>query len=182
MRSIAVLICCLLSSCLAWADDSPLTQVADGLSKIAAQMTPVATVLQDGRAVTMSYKTRTFMVHNTDKLGRHSEKAHETVGPETDGLIVEITLQDGRYDGAAKIPQTLRRPYWYTFVNAYPIAEGKQHLHVNISYDSKTDRETITKIQMMLDAMVDDAPDNAEETPGAHNKRMQGTGEELAVP
>jgi hypothetical protein len=175
MKLVAVLCCCFLASGIARADESLLSQVADGLAKQTEEMSIVPLIAQDGRTVTLSYRTRKFMVHNTDKLGRHSEKAHETVAPKTDGLIARITIQDGRYSGAAKIPQTLKRPYWSTYVNAYPVAKGKQHLHVNISYGSKTDRETIKKIQAMLDSMIDDAPDKAKPKPGAHNKVLEGT-------
>ncbi len=128
MKRIAILAVVLMVAGMVIADDSPLSQVAERLSKIAEDMKPVASVEQNGRAVTLSYNTRKFMVHNTDKLGRHSEKAHKTIGPSYDGLIVQVTVQDGRYAGAARIPQNLRRPYWTTFVNAYPIAKGQQHL------------------------------------------------------
>ena len=160
MRFIAMVSVVMMAAGAVVADDSPLSQVADALTKIAAELNPVSSVVQDRRAVSLSYETRKFMVHNTDKLGRHWAKAHETVGPKTDGLIVQISLQDGRYFGAAKIPQNIHRPYWITYVNAYPIAKGKQHLHVNISYGGRTDRETVKKIKTLLDTMIDDAPEN----------------------
>jgi hypothetical protein len=67
-------------------------------------MKPVGSVEQNGRVVTLSNKTRTFMVYRGAKLGRHSEIAHETVGPRYDGLIVQATVQDGRYAGAGHRP------------------------------------------------------------------------------
>ena len=172
MRYILVILASGVLTLPALAKDGPLSQVADGLSKIAEDMEPVASVEQNGRAVTMSYNTRTFMVHSMDKLGRHSEKAHETVGPRHDGLTAQVTVQDGRYAGAARIPQDLRRPYWTTFVNAYPIAQGKQHLHVNISYGSGTDRAVIKKIKDLLESMVDDDSKVKAKELGAHNKAI----------
>ena len=157
------------------ADDTSLSQVAERLSRIAEQMKPVALVAENGRNVTLSYNTRTFMVHSSDKLGRRSDKAHEETGPRYDGLMVHITVGDGRYAGAARIPQNLRRPYWITFVNAYPIAKGKQHLHVNISFGNRTDRETIGKIKNMLTSMIDDDPKVKAKEPGGHNKTFNPT-------
>jgi len=175
MKRIIMLMAVLSVSEAIGANDSPLSQVAERLSEIANDMKPVAAVEQNGRAVSLSYNTRKFMVHNTDKLGHHSEKAHETVGPRYDGLIVKVTVQDGRYFGAAIIPLNLRRPYWTTFVNAYPIAKGKQHLHVNISYGSRTDRELIKRIKDMLESMIDDDPHVTARELGVHNKPLQDT-------
>ena len=147
MKRIAILSALLMVAPTVMADDSPLLQVADRLAKQAEDMSIVPRVAQDGRTVSLSYRTRKFMVHNTDKLGHHSEKAHEEVGPRYDGLIFQVTMQDGRYAGAAVIPNDLPRPYWTTFVNAYPVAKGQQHLHVNISYGNRTDREVIKKMK-----------------------------------
>ncbi len=170
MTHIALLASSLLVALPAAAKGSPLDNVAEGLSKIAEGLKPVASVIQDGRAVTLSFNTRTFMVHSSDRLGHRSKEAHETVGPRYDGLIVQITVQDGRYFGAALIPQNLRRPYWTTFVNAYPITKGKQHLHVNISYGNRTDREIIRKVKELLESMVDDDPKVEAKKLGAHHK------------
>jgi hypothetical protein len=85
------------------AEDTSLSQVAERLSKIAEQMKPVALVVQNGRNVTLSNNTRTFMVHSSDKLGRRSDKAHKETGPRYDGLMVHVTVGDGRYAGAADL-------------------------------------------------------------------------------
>jgi hypothetical protein len=84
-------------------------------------------------------------------------------------LMVHVTVGDGRYAGAAEIPQDLRGPYWTTFVNAYPIAKGKQHLHVSISYGSRTDQKVIKQIKEMLESMIDDDPTVKTKELGAHN-------------
>lgn len=158
MKPVAMLIALLMMGFTFAADDGPLSRVADHFSILAEDMDE-ASVEQSAWTVTLSYKTRKFMVHSSDKLGRHSEKAHETIGPRYDGLIVQVTMQDGQYFGAAMIPQNLWQPYWTTFVNAYPVNKGNRHLHVNISYGSRADHKTIEKIKDMLNSMIDDDPD-----------------------
>ncbi len=175
MKRITLLIAMLAVASPVLADDTPLSQVAELLSKVAEEMKPVASVEQNGRSVILSHRTRTYMVYSTDKLGRHSEKAHEEVGPMYDGMIVQVTVQDGRYAGAAEIPQDLQEPYWKTFVNAYPISKGKQHLHVNISYGSRTDQAMIKRIKSILESMIDDAPTVKAKELGAHNKPLEAT-------
>jgi len=138
--------------------DSALKEVSAGLSRIAEDLKPEATVVGSNGTVVLSYKTRKFMVHGTYRDGRRVEKAHEALGPQVDGLIVRVKLQDGRYDGAAVVPQGLRKPYWTTYINAYPVAQGKQYLWVNISFGSRTDRDTITRVKQLLASVVDDDP------------------------
>lgn len=175
MKRITLIIAMLAVAAPVLADDNPLSLVAERLSKVAEEMKPVASVAQNGRCVTLSHRTRTYMVYSIDKLGRHSEKAHEDVGPMYDGLIVQVTVQDGRYAGAAVIPQDLQEPYWKAFVNAYPILKGKQHLHVNISYGSRTDHVMITRIKGILESMIDDDPTVKAKELGAHNKPLEAT-------
>jgi hypothetical protein len=169
MKRIAIIAIFLMVAVAVKAEDTSLSQVAERLSKIAEQMKPVALVVQNGRNVTLSNNTRTFMVHSSDKLGRRSDKAHKETGPRYDGLMVHVTVGDGRYAGAAELPQDLRGPYWTTFVNAYPIAKGKQHLHVSISYGSRTDQKVIKQIKEMLESMIDDDPTVKTKELGAHN-------------
>ncbi|MBT3296847.1 MAG: hypothetical protein HN919_18380 [Verrucomicrobia bacterium] len=153
MRYAALFVSVLLVALSVDAKDSPLDHVAEGLSTIAGDTKPVASVRQEGRGVTLSYNARTFMVHSSDKQGRRSGEAHRTVGPRHDGLIVRVSVQDGPYAGAAKIPQDLSRPYWTTFVNAYSIAKGTQHLHVNILYGSRTAPGLIKSVKELLNSV-----------------------------
>lgn len=81
MSSLALLLACSVVSAPAIADDSSLWKVAEQLSKIAKELQPAATFAQDNGNVTLSYKTRPFMVHAASKTGEFAEKAREVVGP-----------------------------------------------------------------------------------------------------
>ena len=140
------------------AERRPPSKISRKLTKIAESLGPDASVKQKGGTVTLSYRTRTFMVHNTDRLGRRSEKTHKAVGPRYDGLIVKVTEKDGRYAGAAKTPHCSQKPYWTTYLNAYPMNKGTQHLHVIISYGSRTDREVIRRLKKFLASVSDPTP------------------------
>jgi hypothetical protein len=100
MKRIAIIAIFLMVAVAVKAEDTSLSQVAERLSKIAEQMKPVALVVQNGRNVTLSYNTRTFMVHSSDKLGRRSDKA------------------------PAEIPQDLRGPYWVNATQHVSISYG----------------------------------------------------------
>lgn len=140
--------------------DSALRKVSDGLARIAEDLKPDVTLAADNGTVALPYKTRKFMVHAASKSGEFAEQAREIVGPDYDGLIVRVRLHEGRYSGAAKLPSGGgHHPYWKSFVNAYPVARGKQCLHVNILYGSSTDEKLITRVQQLLESVVDDDPD-----------------------
>ena len=173
-KCIAILLS-LLGVSTVWGDEnSPLSQVAQHLSQITRDMNPLPQLTKNARDITLSYNTRKFMVHTSDKQGRHSEKAHEAIGPGYDGLIVRVSVHDGRYNATAVIPQNLRSAYWTTFINAYPVAGGKQYLHVNISFGSRTDRKIIEKVKDILDSVIDDDLDvNAYEV-GVPNEAIEG--------
>ncbi len=157
MKQVLVIICLII--CLS-AFSKPETGSRDILPALQSKLTeilkglePAASIRLKGRQLIVEYRTRSFMVHASDKTGRMSEKAHEETGPDYRGLRLTLTLQEGKYTGAAKIPQELRKPYWHTYLNAYPIDRGKRHLHTMLSYGSRTDRKLIGKIKLLLESI-----------------------------
>lgn len=136
-----------------------LKELSAGLSEIAKDLGE-GTELQTDQAnsVRLSFRPRTFMVHGGSKTGRFAKKAHEEKGPDVDGLMVEVRVGEGRYLGAAATPQTLRRPYWKTFINQYPISQGREHLFLSLSTGAQPNREVVSKVYKFLDSLVDDDP------------------------
>jgi hypothetical protein len=153
MRNVRTGISLLIAAWAAAAAGSPIDQVAEGLAEMAADMNPTASMRQDTRTVTLSYNARGFMVHSSDKLGRRSIETHKAVGPRHDGLIVRAALRDGRYEGPADIPKDVSSPYWTTFVNAYPVAKGTQHLRVSVLYGSSTDPVLVKEVKELLSSV-----------------------------
>ena len=137
--------------------DSPLVAVANGLAKIAKEFEfeQEVGVDPDGRSVSVSNRTRKFMVHSGGKTGKPPKEVREVVGPDADGCRIKVYLQEGRYAGAAAIPQNLRRPHWTTFINAYPVAGGRQHLFLSFSSGARTDPELLEKVNGLLSTLAD---------------------------
>jgi RHS repeat-associated protein len=48
--------------------------------------------------------------------------------------MLTVVLHDGKYEGAAMVPQTLQGPYYPTFLDAVPMDSGKKHYQVHFSY------------------------------------------------
>lgn len=136
-----------------------LKKVHTGLSEIAKNLGEGVTIQFDrAKHVRLSFHTRTFLVYGGSKTGRYAKKAHEEEGPDVDGIMVEVRVAEGRYLGAAQTPQTLRRPYWQTFINEYPIAKGRQHLFLNLSTGARPNRKIVSQIHQLLNSLVEDDP------------------------
>ena len=114
----------------------------------------ISGVAQDNHNLRVTHKTNKFMIHTVHKTGYISPKPVEIEGPNYDGLIVEARVCMGQYAGQAEIPQEWKRTYWKTFINAYPIDEGKSHLYLSISYGTRTDKMMIEKIKKCFGPIV----------------------------
>lgn len=138
---------------------TPLVQVAAALPKVAAQFKLEAAVLKldpAARSVELSYKPRNYMVQPVNKAGLPSGKPRERAGPDADGLIAKVYFGSGRYMGAAAVPQNLRNQHWTSYINAYPVSKGKQHLHLVLSFGEKTDPKLKARVREVMESLVDD--------------------------
>jgi hypothetical protein len=119
------------------------------LQSVIRSSDPGASVAIENGVYVYRHHTQTFKVHTLDKTGLISEDAHDEEGPNVDGILLNISLQEGPYEGAADLPQELKKPYWTTFLNAYP-TDGDKHLLLNLSYGSRADKKLIEAIKACL--------------------------------
>jgi hypothetical protein len=100
---------------------------------------PDAIVTHKNGTFRAKHGTSTFMVHNVNMVGQVSEDAREEEGPNYKGFMIMIYVAEGKYRGAAVVPQTLRRPYWQTYIDRPPTADGKNHYVINFAYGVRLD-------------------------------------------
>ena len=79
------------------------------------------------------HDTRIFIVHEPLKTGEWQDP-WETRGPKPGGILCDITLQEGRYQGAAVVPQTFDKRYFKVLLMAPYSAKHNCHLIVHLSY------------------------------------------------
>ena len=82
-----------------------------------------------------------YTVHSVSKIGKVSETPHQEEGPNFQGFMLSVSLEQGEYVGAAKVPQTLQGPYFPTFIDAVAIEDAKSHYLVHFCYGSRLDPE-----------------------------------------
>ena len=95
-----------------------------------------------------------FTIHSRWKTGEISEKTRTVEGPNYRGFMLEVSLQEGLYQGAAVVPQTLDRPYWKTYIDAINKEDSGKHLWVSFSYGGRIDQKFFQAIFKSLPQSV----------------------------
>src|SRR5262249_35824851 len=70
-----------------------------------------------GDSIEFDYDTRKFLIHYPSKTGEWQD-AYEVKGPNPHGILCHIKLVQGRYQGAAMLPQTFDDRYFKTYAMA----------------------------------------------------------------
>lgn len=100
---------------------------------------PEATIEVTADKFLAKHGTMMFIIHNESKTGEFFSQTCQREGPNFKGFILAISLYDGRYEGAASVPQTIRGPYFSTFIDAPAAEEGKKHYQIHFSYGGRLD-------------------------------------------
>jgi hypothetical protein len=114
---------------------SMLSQVASRLDPVFDRYYPGTRSQIDGDHIVFEHDTRVFLIHVPLKTGEWQE-AREVKGPNRDGILCTIEMRDGRYNGAAVLPQTFNDRYFETTVAQEPSPDGSRYLYVHLSYPS----------------------------------------------
>ena len=163
MAHVSMLLCVSLRLlCSGYGEDSrvdmapALVKVEQTLRTVLADVDPqpVFEYQSDGQSLVVKYRVRKFMVHSTTKMGKHSEKAHEVDGPSYKGFLLKVDLQEAGDVNQARVPQTLRRPYWMTAIDVTPIPASDKQIFWGLSYGSRADKDLLKKVKEALKAGV----------------------------
>ena len=71
--------------------------------------------------------------------GEFSPKTYQQEGPNFRGFLLTVTVQKGRYEGQAVVPQELHGPYFPTYISAPMTEDGKNHYWITFSYGGRLD-------------------------------------------
>ena len=103
-----------------------------------------------GATLVMRSKTREYQVYPSDMTGRLGRELRPVEGPDDGGLMLTVRVQEAGEINQAVVPQTLQRPYWFTWLNVIPAPGGEKQFFVALSYRRTTDEELVTQIREML--------------------------------
>ena len=138
MKNTFRLLCLLLTAMPAIAGP-PEPELIQKLTTAITNLCPNATIEVDRFKFAAKYDTMVYTIHTQSKTGEFFPGTVQHEGPAFRGFVLDVSLIEGEYGGAADAPQTLQGPYFATFFNAPPADSGKQHYQVYFSYGAKLD-------------------------------------------
>ena len=152
LKPLLLLVALISTACAA---DSPLGEVDQSLTEIVRRYFPDAKIERAENAYIAKHGTMEFTVHNSSKTGEFSPQAGEEEGPNFKGFILDIRVNEGPYQGAAVVPQELRRPYWTTYITAERVPGKDKHYFIGFSYGGRLDPEFKAAIFTALKKMAE---------------------------
>jgi hypothetical protein len=96
--------------------------------------------------INAKHGTMTFTIHRRWKTGEILEQTDQTEGPNFEGFILALSVQEGKYEGQAVVPQTLGTPYWQTYIDRPATEDGQGHYVINFSYGSRLNKEFMKEL------------------------------------
>jgi hypothetical protein len=116
------------------ADDRAPTRLVDDLLALVRERTQgKERYEQNDERIVISFDAMTFQVHRPDRLGR-LQKADAELGPNTNGVVLEVDPRLRPYAGPMELPQRLRGPYYDTY--CAEVNEGDRHVFVRACFGS----------------------------------------------
>jgi len=88
----------------------------------------------------VEHDTRAFIVHEPLRTGEWQDP-RETRGPKLGGILCDIALQKGPYQGAAMVPQTFDKRYFRLLIMAPYSRKHDAHLYVHLAYPGNVSGE-----------------------------------------
>jgi len=137
---------------------SELDQVVVALQPAIATLSPSPDIKTNGpAALTVSYRAQTFKIHGASMTGEFAKEAHDEIGPTFKGFVLFVDVQPKGEVNQAGTPQTLREPYWQTYLQVTPLAGSDKQLYWGLSYGSRTDTNLLAHIRGTIEGMKDKA-------------------------
>lgn len=122
------------------AEPPRLERFWDRVEALVKEHYPSATVSRTARTLTVSHETRTFMVHLPLKTGEWQEASPMDGPKRRGGILGTIELAEGRWGGAAVVPQSFDRAYFTEYLTAPYSQRCECHLVAHLYYPDTVNR------------------------------------------
>jgi hypothetical protein len=127
--------------------EPPPDELVNRLTAVIREECPDAEFEVAGNTFTAKHETMMFTLHNKSMTGAISPRTHQKEGPNYKGFLLKVTLEQGRRVNQAVTPQTLRGPYFPTYIDDPPTPDGKNQYWVAFSYGSRLDKKLKTAVE-----------------------------------
>jgi hypothetical protein len=134
------------------ADSKPdLTRLSKQLEKLVVKHYPKAEYYWtcDERTMHFEHNTRVFMIHEPDKLG-DLQDAREERGPRKGGILCDIEVREGKYHGAADVPQEFDKRYFTLYLAAPYSKKLNRHLYIRLKYPKDVSEDFLKEFKQLV--------------------------------
>ena len=137
------------------AKETKLDEPLNSLSEEIIKLFPEGSILQvsGSKGFSIQHETQEFMVHNINMIGQISKNAHKATGPSYKGAIFRINILDQDAAIQAVTPQTLRKPYWSSYINHLKF-DGYS-LFYSFEYGTRTDKKLFNSVTQKVNILPD---------------------------
>lgn len=103
-------------------------------------------------SLTVRFKTRDYVVHpRKSKTGGFAETTKTSEGPSVRGFLLRVQVERLGLVHQLVVPQVIREPYWYVYVNIYPVKNTQKQLYFCLSYTEGTDQTLVDKMKKVAE-------------------------------
>jgi hypothetical protein len=100
-------------------------------------------------SIHFEHDTRVFIVHEPLKTGEWQDPWEER-GPKPGGILCDMSLQKGKYGGAAVVPQAFDKRYFTVWIAAPYSSKRDCHLWVHLSYPRNVSQDFLKEFQALI--------------------------------
>ncbi|MDA7880793.1 hypothetical protein N9A94_00630 [Akkermansiaceae bacterium] len=100
-----------------------------------------------GKSLSLRYKTRKYQVYPGNKSGQLGRELEEREGPDDEGILLRVHVQEKGEVNQAPVPQTIQEAYWKTYLNVYPVENSSKQIYFALSFHGRTDTDLISKLK-----------------------------------
>jgi hypothetical protein len=115
---------------------------------------PVFRYLEPGQSLEVSFRAQKFLVHPQAKPGQWSTNLVERVGPGATGFILWARLQPLGTVNESVMPQTLREPYWSTYMDVTAVAGITNQVYWGLSSSPWTDERVVARLMRTVESLA----------------------------
>jgi hypothetical protein len=165
MRFVILTMCCLfVGIARTRADDGPKTDLNPLLAevrKLVEKHYPKAKVTLKDQTIHFEFNIRKFMIHALNRIGDAWQDAHEEQGPQPGGIYGDIELRQGKYGGAAGVPQDFNERYFTLYLSAPYSKKLDRHLYIHLKYPGNVPKEFLRDFKRLTDEFEAHVSDTA---------------------
>lgn len=124
------------------------------LQSLITEYYPKATFEIKGGKFLAKYNTRTFMIHHALKTGEWQDASAQE-GPNKGGILCTIQSSEGKYGGAAMVPQSFDYRYFSSLLMAPENSKSNTYLIAHLNYPSGVSLDFLNRYRKLIESYSD---------------------------